>query len=82
MADRVTLNLHNDEAFSEVMLGQIRMNNSRVKKLARLDIDRAVFILTADIWNKYFHDMNISSPLARALTEYDFGKYKLLLELS
>lgn len=82
LADRVTLNLHNDKAFSEVMLGQIRMNNSRVKNLARLDIDRAVFILTADIWNKYFHDMNISSPLTRALTEYDFGKYKLLLELS
>ncbi len=82
LADRVNLGLPNDEAFAEVMLRQVRMNHSRIKSMGRTDVNRAVFVLTANLWAKYFHNAKTSSPLAKALAERDFMQYLLSIEFN
>lgn len=82
LADRAALGLRNDEKFAEVMLNQVRMNYNRIRKLGRIDIDRAVFVLTAKLWENYFHNLKTKSPLANALVNRDFLQYRLVLELN
>lgn len=82
LADRALLGLRNDEMFAEVMLQQVRMNYNRIRNLERTDIDRAVFVLTANLWEKYFHNIKINVPLAKALVNRDFLQYRLVLELN
>ena len=82
LKDRKTLGLQNDLYFAEVMLQQIRMNYNRIKSIRNKDADRAVFILTANLWEQYFSDIKIDSPLVMALTERDFLQYKFVLELT
>ena len=78
--DRETLKLHNDITFAKVMLQQVKTNYHRIKTLGRSDIDRAVFVLTADLWNKYFSNIKSTSPLAKALAMNDFLQYKVSIE--
>lgn len=82
LVDRATLGLHNDKEFAEVMLQQIKMNYNRIRYLDNKNIDRAVFILTADLWNKHFRDLNLNSELAKALIHHNFLQYRLILELN
>ena len=82
LKDRKTLELQNDLYFAEVMLHQIQVNYGRIKSLRSKNIDRAVFILTANLWEQYFSDIKIDSPLVKALTERDFLQYNLILKLS
>ena len=81
LMDRVKLGLSNED-FYEVMLGQVRMNYNRIKLLKRKDINLAVFILTVNLWKKYFGVSNaVQSPLATILTDEDYYAYKLFCEL-
>lgn len=80
LKDRAIIGLENGE-FIETMLGQVRMNYNRIRSLKRTDVDRAVFILTAHLWNNYFATYQCDAPLAKALNERDYLMYKLILEL-
>lgn len=81
LKDRTILGLENDTAFANVMLEQVRMNYNRLKSLGNKDIQRSVFILTSRLWLKYFNGIKIQSPLAKALSQNDFLRYRLVLEL-
>lgn len=82
LVDREALGLYNDEDMADIMLSQIKMNYGRIKNLGNKDIDRAVFVLTANLWNKYFNGMRKSSPLVKALTDYDYLQYRLIIDLN
>lgn len=82
LRDRATLGLKNDEEFAKVMLDQVRMNYGRLRNLGRLNVQRAVFVLTSRLWRQYFGNINVESPLAYALADSNFLRYRLLLEFS
>lgn len=82
LRDRVELGLKNNKAFYKIMLEQMRINYLRIHSIGKSDINRAVFILTSRLWNKYFSNFQEYSPLSCALSKGDFKRYKLLCDLT
>ena len=76
LKDRDILGMTN-EKFADVMLEQIKMNYRRIETMNCNDVNRAVFVLTANLWNKYFANNSSPSPLAKILEKGDYAAYKL-----
>lgn len=80
MKDRALLGLDNDNDTAALMLAeQIRMNYFRISKMRRDDLDRALFVLSRDLYDRYIPAERLKgNPLAAALRSGDYLKFRLL----
>lgn len=80
MKDRALLGLDNDNDTAALMLAeQIRMNYFRISKMRRDDLDRALFVLSRDLYDRYIPaERLMGNPLAAALRSGDYLKFRLL----
>lgn len=74
--------LDKDQEFHDKIMRQFIINQKRLKKLP-ITIQKASFVVTADIFKKYCYDHKCSKkywPLNNYLNSDDFGRYKLYCE--
>lgn len=81
MKEHDILNLPYDKAYFEKFFRQVILNAKRIDNMPE-HIQQAVFVLTVDLYNSHFSNMDTGKykALQKALKNYDYGQYKLYIK--
>ena len=76
MQEYKSLNLPVNDAYMQKFFRQILLNQKRIQQMP-VEIQESVFILTAELFQKYFGERKIKQykSLQKALKNLDFGQY-------
>lgn len=80
LSDMITLGWGDDKKQGKKIAQQFRLNANRISSLKQENVNRALFILQSNLYQKYFSNMDSQDELVVSLLEGDYKAFQLQMK--